>query len=218
MGVDPLTLGLVAAGGSGALSLASGAMGAADARQQGRYRAAVARNQAAVAEQNALRAERDADIEFDNAGRVILAGGRQARDQDRKAAEQIGEVRAVQSASGVTGTSQQRVISMLQRLAGVDRQRIVDDAGADAETTRRRGQSFLNEAADLRSGANNARTDARMAIANSKSAARSSLLEGVAGALGAGGQAGTMLATAQSPSRANFFARRRGNYAPIWRP
>jgi hypothetical protein len=165
--------------GSGVLGLIGGMNAAASAEANGAFQAAIMKNQATQADLNATRAETDAGIAFENAGRIGFAGQLRGQDQDFAAAQEIGEVRAAQGASGLVGGSHDKVIRTLDFLAGRDRTRLAVAGANDATQARAQGQNFLQEAADLRSGANVARADASMTRVNAKSEATAARLGGI---------------------------------------
>lgn len=198
---------------SGGLSLVGGMQAAGQARASGAYQRAIALNEATVAERNARLAEKDAETAEENARRAGLITQERALDQDVAARGEMGELAAMQGASGLAGRSQVRNLSSLAILAGRDRSRIVAEGGAEAREFRTQSGAFLTEAADRRTGAASARADADMVMQNARADSRQAMLSGVAGAISGFTGAGEFLLDGGNRSRAradfdNIFRRK----------
>lgn len=174
----PLTA--VLTGASAAVSAVGTIAGANAAASASKYQAQVAQNNALVADWNARQTVKDQEVAEENAKRAGYAGQERAQQQDRAAAEQIGEVIAGQAASGVRGASPQRVLATMRELAGMDRQQIRREGDSEAGAFRGQARALEVERANLQGRAQVLRSDAGMLR-------RDAGIQRTAGYLGAGG-------------------------------
>lgn len=187
-----------------ALTIAATALSAAGMVAQGnaaasaaRYQGQVAQNNALLADWNARQSAKDQAIAEENAKRAGYAAQERAQQQDRAAAEQIGEVQAAQAASGLRGGSPARVLDTMRELAGIDRLQVRREGDSQADAFRAQARGFEVEQVDLQNRARVLRSDAAM-FSREASIARASGYMNAAGAILGG--AGSLLGdSAQNP-------------------
>ena len=194
----------------GTLGLTQGILGANSSKAIGNYQAAIADVNSAISEMNAKRAESEARRAGENSKQLGLAAQQSAQDQDFEAAAQLGDLAAGNAISGLSGRSQDLVMSTAQSFAGRDRERLVLAGMADALRERAKGDELSAEATALRTEAAGfaadsviARSNARMDAVNSRVSGLSSFIEGTLGA----GQ--SLLEGSQSAAVRHDFSRAR---------
>lgn len=125
------------AGIATAVSVASGIVGTISAVQQANF--------------NQKLAARNATIAEDNARRSIYEGQLKAQQADLDASQEMGQLLARQSVSGLTGKTYALQRKSLRELASRDRGTIRFEAESLAQRYRQQGQDFQIEAAGERS-------------------------------------------------------------------
>ena len=167
-----------------------------------------------ISEENARRANEDSRRALENAKRVGVAGQVAGQDQDFSAAEQMGQVAAMQGASGVTGASQAGVRGALERLAARDRTRIAMAGQEKAGAVRAQAGEFAAEATGYLNDANAARTDIDMTRVNTQAGVGASRLAAFGNLMGGGMQVGELFldprrTSVMRDSFNNLFRRRK---------